>query len=203
MQDGQNLFDDYTSAFGEWGVDEALDTLSPRHNRCIVVGIDNGGHKRINEYNPYDNDQFGKGEGREYLDFLVSILKPFIDGKYRTKKETAHTYIAGSSMGGLISFYAMLEYPKVFGAAGIFSPAFWSAPQIIEEVKIKAAGATGKFYFYAGGSENKTMIGDMDIIVNILRNHSRAVIKTKINKEGRHNETSWRREFPGFYDWRQ
>src|SRR5579875_3635698 len=63
MHDGQNVFDDATSGFGEWGVDEALDTLGPKHKEIIVVAIDNGGDKRINEYSPYDMPKYGKGEG--------------------------------------------------------------------------------------------------------------------------------------------
>ena len=128
MHDGQNLFDEATGPFGEWGVDEALDTLGPHHKELIVVGIDNGAEKRLNEYSPYDMEKYGKGEGDQYVDFLVKTLKPFIDKHYRTKKDDDNTFIAGSSMGGLISFYAILKYPKVFGAAGVFSPAFWITP---------------------------------------------------------------------------
>ena len=74
--------------------------------------------------------EYGKGEGDQYVDFLVQTLKPYIDKYYRTKKDEKNTFIAGSSMGGLISFYAILKYPKVFGGAGVFSPAFWITPQL-------------------------------------------------------------------------
>src|SRR5206468_3445667 len=60
MQDGQNIFDDATSFSGEWGVDDALDTLHKETKECIVVGIDNGGDKRMNEYCPYDMEKYGK-----------------------------------------------------------------------------------------------------------------------------------------------
>ncbi|MEO7531463.1 MAG: alpha/beta hydrolase-fold protein, partial [Sediminibacterium sp.] len=87
MQDGQNLFNEQTAAFGEWGVDECLDTLQQKTGKeCIVVAIDHGGNKRVTEYNPYDNAKNGKGEGKQYAEFLAKTLKPFIDGKYRTKK---------------------------------------------------------------------------------------------------------------------
>jgi predicted alpha/beta superfamily hydrolase len=132
MHDGQNLFDKATSFAGEWGIDEAMDSIK---NACIVVGIDNGGVKRMNEYNPNNTKQFGKGEGKAYLAFIVNNLKPFIDKKYRTLADKQHTYMAGSSMGGLISFYAGLYYPQVFGALGVFSPSFWIAPQIKTQVK--------------------------------------------------------------------
>src|SRR5688572_5693584 len=99
MHDGQNLFNEATAFAGEWGVDETLDTA---RKKCIVIGIDNGGLKRMNEYNPYDNDRFGKGEGKQYIDFIAKTLKPYIDKKYRTLKDKKNTIIAGSSMGGLI-----------------------------------------------------------------------------------------------------
>ncbi len=121
MHDGQNVFDDSTSFAGEWGVDETLDSISSHGKEIIVVAVDHGGQKRINEYCPYDMEKFGKGEGNQYVDFLVKDLKPFIDKNYRTEKDKQNTFIAGSSMGGLISMYAVLKYPGVFGGAGVFS----------------------------------------------------------------------------------
>ncbi|SRR5579871_177185 len=201
MQDGQNLFDEYTAPFGEWGVDKALDTLSKRILNCIVVGIDNGESKRMNEYNPYDYERAGKGEGKEYIDFLVKTLKPFIDKKYRTFSDAPHTFIAGSSMGGLISLYAIAAHPDIFGGAGVFSPALWTAPQMKEELNHNAALIKGKIYFYAGGAESKNMVSDMQNIIDLLRHKSKAKIKVDIHKEGKHNEANWRRQFPEFYKW--
>ena len=202
MQDGQNLFNEQTAAFGEWGVDECLDTLQQQTGKdCIVVGIDNGGDKRNNEYNPYDNAQFGKGEGNQYVEFLVKTLKPFIDGKYRTLKDAPHTYIAGSSMGALISLYAEIKYPNVFGAAGVFSPAFWIAPQLNDDVA-KANWATmQRFYFYAGGKESNTEVGDMDKVINIIQSKHQTDVDRSIYPLGQHNEAAWRREFDDFYRW--
>ena len=75
MHDGQNLFDAATSGYGEWGVDECLDSLIKAGKpACIVVGIDNG-PQRMNEYNPYEFRDFGKGEAAQYLAFLVETLK--------------------------------------------------------------------------------------------------------------------------------
>jgi metallo-beta-lactamase class B len=138
LQDGQNIFDDYTSAYGEWGVDECLDSLFTKGKRpCIVIGIDNGGETRMNEYNPYEftwkdssTSKTFTPEGDQYLSFISHTLKPFIDKHYRTLSSRENTIIAGSSMGGLIAYYALLKYPKVFGKAGIFSPAFWTASGI-------------------------------------------------------------------------
>jgi len=201
MHDGQNIFDNATGGFGEWGVDEALDTLGPQHGEMIVVGIDHGGVKRINEYSPYDMEKYGKGEGDLYVDFLTKTLKPFIDKHYRTKKDAEHTFTAGSSMGGLISFYAILKYPKVFGGAGVFSPAFWITPQLMKINPSQAKKVKGKIYFYADGQESEHMVQDMMYVFGEMRKSSKAKMETVIRAEGKHNEPTWRAEFPLFYKW--
>ncbi|HEX8832202.1 MAG TPA: alpha/beta hydrolase-fold protein, partial [Longimicrobium sp.] len=126
MHDGQNVFDDSTSGFGEWGVDETLDSLFATGDPgVIVVAVDHGGAKRLDEYSPFINPRHGGGEGDAYVDFLAQTLKPLIDRRYRTRPDRLNTGVAGSSMGGLISLYAALKYPDVFGRAGIFSPSLW------------------------------------------------------------------------------
>lgn len=201
MHDGQNVFDDATSGYGEWGVDEALDSLGPKNKEIIVVAIDNGGDKRINEYSPYDMEKYGKGEGDQYVDFLAKTLKPYIDKNYRTRKNAKNTFIAGSSMGGLISFYALLKYPKVFGGAGVFSPAFWITPQLKNINPGQAKKVKGKIYFYAGQLESETMVSDMLNVFEQMRKYSKAKMQTVIRAEGKHNEQTWRKEFPLFYRW--
>ncbi len=201
MHDGQNLFDDATSFAGEWGVDEALDSAK---KKCIVVGIDNGGEKRMNEYNPYDHEKFGKGEGNLYLEFLVKNLKPYIDKHFRTKKDPENTLIAGSSMGGLISMYAVLKYPKVFAKAGVFSPAFWVAPDLGKDIEKLAKNSTHKhlrIYFYAGEQEGSEMVQKMLYVFELMRKKAAPKMKVKINAEGKHNEPTWRDEFPSFCNW--
>src|SRR5438132_769367 len=129
LQDGQNVFDARTSFAGEWGVDETLDSLRALGDAgVIVVAVDNGQQRRFDEYSPWPNPQYGGGQGDGYVEFLVQTLKPYIDQHYRTLPDRFHTGIAGSSMGGLISLYAALKYPDVFGRVGVFSPAFWVAP---------------------------------------------------------------------------
>ena len=201
MQDGQNLFDHATASFGEWGVDEALDTLGQQYGEAIVVAVDHGGEKRINEYSPFDLEQYGKGEGAAYVDFLVQTLMPYINNHYRTKRSARYTSIAGSSMGGLIAFYAALKYPNKFGAAGVFSPAFWIVPQMKEYAAKRASKIKGRMYFYAGRQESDAMVPDMLSVFEMLNQHSKAQLKTHIRAEGRHSEETWREEFPGFYHW--
>lgn len=201
MHDGQNVFDEASSAYGEWGVDEALDSSAQQLKELIVVAIDNGGDKRLNEYSPYDMERYGKGEGNQYVDFLVQTLKPYIDKHYRTKKDERNTFVAGSSMGGLISFYAILKYPKVFGGAGVFSPAFWITPSLKHIDPRQAKKVKGKIYFYAGQTESEHMVPDMLNVFDQMKRHSKAKMQTVIRAEGRHNEPTWRKEFPLFHKW--
>ena len=201
MQDGQNLFEEW-SAFGEeWGIDETLNSIK---GKCIVVGIDNGTEKRLNEYTLHDNERYGQGEGALYLSFLVKNLKPYIDETYRTLDSQEHTFIAGSSLGGLISFYACLHYPDVFGAAGIFSPAFWIAPGIENEASTMAVQSgvhKQRLYFYYGEKEDNEMSENAKAMIAVLQPFGQYTIKTVVNKKGTHSEATWRDAFPHFYRW--
>ncbi len=114
MHDGQNLFDTFTSFSGEWEVDETLNELYDEGYKVpIVVGIDNGGGDRINEYIPWVNTEYGGGQGSEYVEFLVNTLKPYIDANYRTHSNRENTGIMGSSLGGLIKCGLI---PRPFGS---------------------------------------------------------------------------------------
>lgn len=208
MHDGQNLFDEATSGFGEWGVDEALDTLLKQgHKEAIIVGIDNG-PKRMNEYNPYDFRSFGKGEGDKYVDFITKTLKPFIDNRYRTLANRKNTFIAGSSMGGLISLYAVMKYPNIFGGAGVFSPAFWTASALENDLAKKGKKMRAKLLFYAGGKEGESMIPDMKKIEARIKSlpryrseNSSSKIYEIIDNDEKHHEAAWKKYFPLFYKW--
>lgn len=201
MHDGQNVFDAATSYSGEWGVDEFLDTLSAYCHEAIVVAIDNGAALRMNEYNPWEFMEFGKGEGNLYVDFLVRTLKPYIDKHFRTLKGKKSTSVAGSSMGGLISLYAALTYPKIFGNVGVFSPAFWTAKGIDSLVAEKSSKMNSRLFFYAGGDENESMIPDMLRIEKEIKERSKSVIKSVVDEQAKHNEAAWRKHFPEFYTW--
>jgi len=137
MHDGQNLFDTATAGYGmEWQIDETLDRLiqEKKVRPTIVVGIWNT-PKRLQEYVPskafnglpadyrqkihalYGGDPLSDG----YLKFIVRELRPMIDARFNVKTDRADTVIMGSSMGSLISLYAIDEYPQVFGGAGMMS----------------------------------------------------------------------------------
>jgi len=201
MHDGQNLFDAFTSGFGEWGVDELMDKM-PANKQCIIVGIDHGGDNRFMEYNPYDS-KYGKGRGDDYVDFLAKTLKPYIDAHYHTLKDARHTTIAGSSMGGLISMYAVLKYPGVFGNGGIFSPAFWIAPPMFDYALKQKVSNRSRFYFVCGDSEDDTMVTNMQKMANTMlaKGINKLNAPVVVIKGAKHNELQWNGDFPAFYNW--
>ena len=201
MHDGQNLFDKATSAYGEWGVDECLDSLFRQGKKeCIVIGIDNGA-KRMTEYNPYELKPYGIGEGDKYVDFLVKTLKPYIDKNFRTLSNKKNTFIAGSSMGGLISMYAVIKYPSVFGGAGIFSPSFWVSKKLEEDLKKTGKKINSNLFFYVGGKEGEEMLSDMRKIEADIKSISASKIYETTDPGAEHNEAAWRKYFPEFYNW--
>ncbi|WP_323847419.1 alpha/beta hydrolase [Microbulbifer magnicolonia] len=195
MHDGQNLFDDATSYVGEWGVDEILNGLAEsRGLELIVVGIDHGGDWRMTELNPFDHEKFGDGQGDAYLDFVVDQLKPLVDSQYRTLPDRANTAIMGSSMGGLISHYAISRHPQVFSKAGIFSPAYWAGPQIFDTAERQLPG-DARLYLLMGGKEGPTMVDGFENMGEILtRSHPQQGWRAKLVAEGDHNEAFWRGE---------
>ena len=204
MHDGQNLFDAATSFLGEWEVDEALNTLvKTRHLQVIVVGIDNGAEHRMQELNAWDNPKYGKAEGQAYMDFIVDVVKPYIDAHYRTKPDRTHTAIMGSSLGGLISHYAIYAYPKVFGKAGIFSPAYWYAPDVFSYTSSHALPKDTRLYFYAGGKEDESMVGNMERAVALVRKQGLpgSNMAVHVDPAAQHNEAAWRAEFPRAVEW--
>ncbi|GJM43318.1 MAG: hypothetical protein DHS20C21_01600 [Gemmatimonadota bacterium] len=137
MLDGQNLFDEATSFAGEWGVDETCDReiAAGRLRPIIVVGIDNGGFDRMTEYTPWPDADRGVGGGaREHLQAIVRALKPRIDAEYRTLPDAAHTGIAGSSLGGLMTLFAALEAPRTFSRFAALSPSLgWANERVTRE----------------------------------------------------------------------
>jgi predicted alpha/beta superfamily hydrolase len=202
MHDAQNLFDAKTSYVGEWNVDEALDSINAK---VIVIGIEHGGDKRIDELTPFKNEKYGGGKADDYLEFIVKTLKPKVDATYRTKTNAKNTAIFGSSLGGLVSFYAAVKYPAVFGKVGCFSPSFWFGRNDMNDLLAKTKDFDAKVYFLCGDNE-----GDADVIpdmrnvehwVNTKRCQCKKLNKEVIVKGGQHNEKLWRENFKNAYLW--
>lgn len=205
MQDGQNLFDAATSFSGEWEVDESLTEMCNQGDYgCIVVGIDNGGVYRLDEYSPWINPLYGGGQGDEYISFIVHTLKPYIDQHFRTMADREHTGIMGSSMGALVSMYAIMEYQHIFSKAGIFSPAFWFAGDSPAN-QVLGTGKRNplKVYFLAGGQEPTYVRQDMQEVADAMLDvgFDSTEIAFRLPSDGQHSEWFWKREFPAAYKW--
>lgn len=198
MHDGQNLFDDATSYIGEWGIDETLNDVFQKTGKgFIVVGIENSGAKRIDEYTPFKNEKYGGGKGTLYIDFLINEVKPYIDANFRTKTNAKNTAIIGSSLGGLISFYGGLKYPTVFGKIGALSTSFWFSEEIYDFATKNGYQKNIKIYFLVGGKEGEMMVSNTEKMVKTLSEIGvpSKNMKLKIVPEGKHNEAFWKSEF--------
>ena len=122
MFDGHNVFYDEDATYGKsWGMGEFLDDLGVG---LIVVAVDcnhRPPHGRLSEYSPFtfQDPEFGRviGRGKKFMDWLIGVLKPWVDEYYPTLPDRDHTFIAGSSMGGLMSLYAVTARNDVFSRA--------------------------------------------------------------------------------------
>jgi len=199
MHDGQNLFDNATAYAGEWNVDETLNALAKEGKlELIVVGVDNGQDKRMTELNPWSHEKIGAGEGRQYMDFVVKTVKPLIDTTYRTLPDRTNTAVMGSSMGGLISHYAINQYPDVFSKAGIFSPAYWpTGEQMLRFAGSNKARTDARLYLLMGEKEGQGMVRDVRRMQAELKKvgHPDANQWLKVVPGAEHNEGFWSREF--------
>lgn len=144
MHDGQNCFDRATSAFGnEWEIDESLTRLSAEKKipPIIVVAIDNGLANRINELTFTTDAKLGGGKAADYTDFLLTEVKPFVDRTYRTNTGPAHTYLGGSSLGGLASLEIARRHPGTFDGVIAMSPAlFWADEALTRDIERDPGG---------------------------------------------------------------
>jgi len=204
MHDAQNLFDATTSYIGEWEVDETLNDLFNKTKKgFIVVGIENGGKERINEYTPWKNDKYGGGKGAIYTDFIVNTLKPYVDANYRTKPQQKYTGLIGSSLGGLISYYGGLKYPEIFRKIGALSTSFWFSDDVINFTKENGKLKKTKMFLLVGEMEGEDMVdGTQKAEKQLLEvGFKPKNLKTKINPEGEHNEAFWKSEFLEVVQW--
>ncbi len=198
MHDGQNLFDARASFAGEWQVDETMERLAGEGIEAIVVAIPNMGPKRLDEYSPFADARHGGGHGEAYLSFIIDTLKPRIDRRYRTKEAREHTGLVGSSMGGLISLYAFLRHPHVFGFAGAMSPSLWFADRAMLEFARQAPRWAGRLYLDVGTAEGAKTVKDARTAARLLRRkavRSRGHLLFVEERDARHEEAAWASRF--------
>lgn len=205
LQDGQNLFNP-SAPFGDWAIDKSMAKLAEKGLKdIIIIAIDHGEEERIVEYLPYYHPRFGEGKGNFYIQFMIQKLIPYINGHYRTLSDFHHTGIGGSSMGGLISLYAGLSNPGVFGKMMIFSPSLWVSKLIFNHTKSFEPLQESKIYLYAGGQESKEHLPNAKKLEAIVRKKMveghNIDFHFSVNKIGNHSEEHWREEFPKAIKW--
>jgi predicted alpha/beta superfamily hydrolase len=202
MQDGQNLFQAET-AFGgrDWQLIATMFKL-PLRRQAIIVGIDNGEEHRLNEYAPYKKAEMGGGEADLYCKFIVETLKPFIDATYRTLPDRDNTGIAGSSMGGLLAYYAGLVYGNIFGKVGVLSPSIWFNPSIVQLAE-NTPSVKSRFFVVGSKTEMRGMEQSLHSMYNAFKTggFSDGQIQVAVRDRGKHNEFFWRLEFKKMFDY--
>ena len=194
MQDGQNLFDPEESFAGSWRVDLAMDQAAGRGFEGIAVGIPHAGEDRIAEYSPFDDPEGGPGRGREYVTLVAETIKPLMDARFRTIPGRGATCVAGSSMGGLISLYAFLTRPDVFGATAVMSPSLWYAARAIFGVVESAPFQTGRVYLDVGRREGEETLADARRLRDLLlaKGYRKGdQLRYVEDRGGGHEEAAW------------
>jgi predicted alpha/beta superfamily hydrolase len=200
MHDGQNLFDAATSFAGEWGADEQMSSAQLASCvKAIIVGVDNGGSSRIDEYAPWINTSYQEGgEGTQYAAFIAETLKPFIDEHFRTLASREYTFTMGSSLGALIAMYIATEYNDVFSGAALLSPAFWFNEEIYDHVSASQISPESKFYFVCGTNESSNLVNETqqmyDAVAQLGIGSNNNSLFTQ--NGGTHNEYWWNNYFP-------
>jgi predicted alpha/beta superfamily hydrolase len=199
MHDGQNLFDD-AKAFGgtSWDVAGALDrgAADASIHDAIVVAVANTAN-RITEYTPIADPSYGGGGADAYLHLVADQLKPRIDHDYRTVAGRDHTAIMGSSLGGLVSAYAGVSRPEVFGLVGALSPStWWDNTWIISRV---TAEPTNPVRVYVDSGDSGDSQDDRADTANLAQAYGSrgATLDYLVQAGAQHNEYYWRQRVPG------
>ena len=207
MFDGHNVFFDEDATYGKsWGMAEFLEeTQLP----IIIAAVECNHHPdngRLKEYAPFtfDDPRFGHvpGKGRTTMEWLVHTFKPHIDKEYPTIPDREHTFIAGSSMGGLMSLYALTEYNHVFSRAAALSPSLWTSPWKLEMMIRRSRIAPGTVLYMDYGSEEMSGRGMERTFSRISARllDKKIAITSRIVPGGDHSEASWEKQIPFFMD---
>lgn len=204
MFDGHNLFTDEEATYGKcWGLEDYIDRT---HTPLIIAAVEcnHEGDNRLSEYSPVSFDFHGRritGRGKKYMDWLTSDFKAYVDGNFRTLPDRGHTFIAGSSMGGLMTLYALARYGKYFSRGAALSPSLWvqngAVPSFITGANFKSDCVLFTDYGtkeFKNHSPQRELFGET---FKILCSKGVAVT-ARIVPDGTHTEASWEREVPYF-----
>lgn len=208
MFDGHNVFYDSDATYGKsWGMKEYMDfTETP----LIIAAVecnhspDNG---RLSEYSPFDfsDPDLGAftGRGKLTMDWMTRTFKPAVDENFRTIPDRKHTFIAGSSMGGLMSLYAVIKYNYVFSRAAALSPSLWVAPDSIDQMIRRSWPKSDTVVYMDYGSKEIDFRSGMQKrfarVASMLIN-KQVLLNARIVPGGTHTEASWEQQIPFFME---
>ena len=208
MFDGHNVFFDEDATYGKsWGMESFLDgTEAP----LIVAAVECNHHPdggRLSEYSPFSfsDPQWGSvtGRGQETMDWFVNEFKPYIDDNFPTRLGRKNTFIAGSSMGGLMSLYAVTAYNHVFSRAAALSPSIWAAAEELDELLRTAPIKPETVVYMDYGSRemrsHRGMRRRFAQVTDILLRRG-IWLTSRIVPWGDHSEASWERQIPYFIE---
>lgn len=208
MFDGHNLFDDGDATYGKsWGLRDYLDFTD---TQIIVVALEcnhNPDNGRLSEYSPYDFEDsvFGPvvGRGNETLDWYVKELKPQIDKNFRTRPQRKYTFISGSSMGGLMSIYAVLRYNRYFSRCAALSPSLWVNYAGLRQLAKRSRLGPDTVVYMDYGSKEMGNWGGMSNgfpkMAEVLFK-KRVFVNARIVPHGNHSEANWERQLPFVFE---
>ena len=206
MFDGHNVFFDDHATYGKsWGMGEYLDATQ---TQIIVAAVECNHHPdngRLSEYSPWSfyTGGFGRvaGRGRTTMEWLVHAFKPEIDREFPTLPGREDTFIAGSSMGGLMTLYAVLEYNSWFSRGAALSPSLWVAPGKVDTLIRTARVSPGTVLYMDYGSRE---LSNHSQTFKLLGRTAAALLDRHIFLDfrlvpgGDHSEASWERQIPFF-----
>ena len=206
MFDGHNVFYDRDATYGKsWGMKKYLDRT---RTGLIVAAVDcdhRPPHARLDEYSPFSftDHQFGQitGKGDLFMDWLVNTLKPIIDERYPTIPCREATWIAGSSMGGLMTLYALTAYNGVFSRGAALSPSMWLVRGRMTEMIRKTAYAPGTIIYMDYGQRE---MGNHRGMLRCFRQTADALLdrgvllNCRLVPNGDHCEECWEEQIPFF-----
>ncbi|HFU3716605.1 TPA: alpha/beta hydrolase [Streptococcus suis] len=160
FHDGQNVLYSKEAFSGHsWKVIPTI-KRNPDIEKMIIVAIDNDGLERMHEYAAWKYSEMGipgiqfGGKGTLYAEFVMDVVKPFIDNTYRTKSDKAHTAMIGSSLGGNITQFMGLAYQDQIGCLGVFSSANWLHQEAFDRyIERQALDKNQRVYIYVGTEE--------------------------------------------------
>ncbi|MBQ6371771.1 MAG: alpha/beta hydrolase [Oscillospiraceae bacterium] len=205
MFDGHNVFFDEHATYGKsWGMGKYLDENQIPMMVAAVECNSAPDYSRLSEYSPYDfsSQQFGniKGRGRLTMDWIINSFKPDVDRYYPSLPGREDTFIAGSSMGGLMSLYAVCCFNSVFSRAAALSPSLGFGANMLEELILKADIAPDTVIYMDMGETEMNWPGVADNFRRFcgLLQDRNILLTSRTVPGGMHCEASWERQIPFF-----